>query len=200
MTRPRIVAFYLVAACAAFGSAPARAAGTEADDGEKSPGVAAALAGGASLLGYGTAIGLAAGTDFEPEALFLAGAALGVFGPAAGHIYVGRNAAHPILFAFGRVGFLAVAFAGVADLLEHDDGQTGPPARATDHALIGIGLIGVAGLTIWEIADSYACAKATHRPPASPSSLSTLSVSPYLVPTRSAGGSSAGGLLLSGRF
>jgi len=165
--------------------------------------MAAALAGGASLLGYGTALGLAAGTDFEPAALFLAGAALGVFGPSAGHIYVGRNPAHPILFALGRVGFIAVAFAGVADLLAHDDGETGPAARGTDHALIGIGLIGVAGLTIWEIADSYACAKATHRSPTTSSTLSspsTLSVSPYLAPGRSAGGSSTGGLMLSGRF
>lgn len=200
MTRPRIVAFYLVAACVAFGSAPARAAGTEGDDDEKSPAIAAALAGGAAVLGYGTAISIAVGNDFDPAALFFAGAALGVFGPSAGHIYVGRNPAHPVLFALGRVGFIAIALAGLADGIAHDDGQTGPADKGTDHALIGLGILGVVGLTVWEVADSYSCAKATHRSAASPTTPSRLSLSPFLAPGRSAGGSSAGGLLLSGRF
>lgn len=152
------------------------------------------------MLGYGTAIGVAVGNDFDPAALFFAGAALGVFGPSAGHIYVGRNPAHPVLFALGRVGFIAIALAGIADGIAHDDGQTGPADKGTDQALIGLGILGVVGLTVWEVADSHSCAKATHRSAPTSSGVSTPSLTPFLVPSRSAGGSSAGGLLLSGRF
>lgn len=199
MTTSGIAAIGLVISGLGFVPAPARAAGfesqsemTRVDEG-KSPALAAALSAGAALLGYGTAIGLAVGNDAEPEALVLAGVALGVFGPAAGHIYLGRNPGHPVLFALGRLGFIALAFVGVADEIAHDDGQTGPANLAVDRALLGIGLLGVAGLTVWEVADSYTCAKATRRSTTTSSSLS-------VAPTRWLGASRSGGLMLSGRF
>jgi hypothetical protein len=201
MTRSRIAAVGLVVASLTCAAAQARAAGFEsrsANDEEKSPAVAAALAGGAAVVGYGTAVGLAVGTDFEPAALFFTSAALGVFGPSTGHIYAGRNPAHPVLFSLGRLAFIAIALAGVAEGISHDDGQTGPADKGKVQTMIGVGIAGIAGLTIWEVADSYACAKQTHRAPATPSR--TLSLAPFFAPSRSAGGSSSGGLLLSGRF
>jgi hypothetical protein len=200
MTRSRIAAVGLVVASLTCAAAQARAAGVEsrsANDEEKSPAVAAALAGGAAVLGYGTAVGLAVGTDFEPAALFLTSAALGVFGPSAGHIYAGRNPAHPVLFSLGRLAFIAIALAGVSEGIAHDDGQTGPADKGKIQTMIGVGIAGIAGLTIWEIADSYSCAKETHR---APPPTRTLSLAPFFAPGRSAGGSSSGGLLLSGRF
>jgi hypothetical protein len=192
-----IVAVGLVAAVLGFTAtarADAASAPPDGDEG-KSPWIAAALAGGTALVGYGTAVGLAVGTDFEPEQVFFGAVALGLLGPAAGHIYAGVNAQHPIAFGAARLGFVAVGFIGFADLMVNDDGQVAnlKPHTVLDVTLIGVAIAGVLGSTIWETIDSYACAKATHGQPRK------VALAPFLRPPHG-GGFGSGGLLLSGQF
>jgi hypothetical protein len=192
--RARIVTVGLVAVF--LGLAPARVwaadgeASPSSDEG-KSPWIAAALSGGAAVLGYGTALAVGAANDGSPAPLFFGGLAVGLFGPAAGHIYAGKPE-HAVLFALGRMGFVALAFTGLSDLLEHDDGETGPANKPVDEALMGVGLAGVLGLTVWEILDSASCAASARRSPR------PVAFAPFLV--SGPGGSSSTGLLVSGRF
>ena len=189
MTRSRIATTVLVVAAVGLGASRARA------DDEPSPALAATITGGAAVVGYGTAVGLAVYTDFEPEALFFSAVAVGMFGPAGGHVYAGTNFGHPLLFAFGRIGFVGLILIGIQDLIAHDDGQTGKANEGFDFALMGTGVVGIVGLTVWETIDSYRCAvKVTQR------SSTSVSLAPFLIPARATGGSTSGGLLLSGRF
>lgn len=164
-------------------------------EGGKSPWLATTLTGGTALLGYGTALALALGTDFEPEPVAFGALALGLLGPAAGHIYVGRNAHHPILFALARVTAVGVGFLGIAELMRNEDGQVVgvKPNEALGFTLVALGVAGVAGSTVWEAVDSYACAKATHDKPTS------VAVAPLLAPGH-AGGLGTAGVSLAGRF
>lgn len=164
-------------------------------EGGKSPWLAATLTGGTALLGYGTALALAVGTDFEPEVMGVGALAIGLLGPAAGHIYVGRNAHHPVLFALARVTSVGVGFLGLAELMRNDDGQVVglKPNKALGFTLVGLSVAGVLGSTVWEATDSYACAQATHDKPTS------VAVAPLLAPGH-AGGLGTAGVSLAGRF
>lgn len=196
MRASRFPAFVVLAALC-FGAASARADTTEssgpAEDGGKSPWLAATLAGGTALVGYGTVVGLVTWTTPGTTAPIAAGSALlGLFGPAAGHIYAGRNPHHAVGFAFARLGFLGVGFLGLKDLMSHDDGQTGKANTTLDFTLIGVAVTGLVGSTVWEAIDSYSCARRPQGP-----QQRTLALSPLLLPSPT-GAFASGGLVLSG--
>lgn len=200
MTPLRFPGMLLVALLIGSGTVRAQSAGSESGTPQpapaeeaKSPALAAALSAGAPLIGYGL-IAASAQTSrgtFQTVAL-LGGIVLGLVGPSTGNIYAGQGA-HATLFSVGRFGFAALAFTGMADLLGHDDGETGPPNRAVDYPLLGIGVAGLLALTVWEPFDAYHSAQVANRTPRNVA----------LVPLLPAGGSASpagAGLLLSGRF
>lgn len=194
MRGSRLAAF-VVAAVLGVMSARARATESQppATGGGKSPWLAATLAGGTALVGYGTLAGLSKWNDADPAPVVLGSAVLGLFGPAAGHIYVGRNAHHAAGFAAARVGFVAVGFLGLGGLMANDDGQTHRKVnKPLGYTLLGVAITGVVGSTVWEAIDSYRCAQLTAGPPQR-----TVALSPFLLPS-STGALASGGLVLSG--
>jgi hypothetical protein len=131
--------------------------------------------------------------------VFLGSAAVGFLGPAAGHIYAGRNGHHAVGFALARVGFAAVGLLGIKELMSHDsiqamNGESSGKANAPlAYTLLGISVAGVLGSTVWEAIDSYSCAQLP------PGSRPTLTLSPVLLPSPT-GAFASGGLVLSGRL
>lgn len=110
------------------------------------------------------------------------------FGPSAGQFYTGHWG-KGLLFSLGRTGFLALGtVSGIAAAGSGNDGCG---------LLVVASLVGLVGLSIWDISDSKRDASTHAAEAAKPS----ISLSPTIIPTgRGADHPPAYGLSLSGSF
>lgn len=162
---------------------------------EKSPATALNLA----LLGTGTGFGMmVAGARWELEGLSLAGFAVTLIGPSAGHFYAGetgRGLAHTGLRA-GAVAAIVVGAAwGLVDCLGATDEETCDLSPGATVAIAGGVAVGV-GSMVYSLYDAPRAARRHN------ARVGARARQLYVVPAPMAGtGQSSGfGLQLGGRF
>lgn len=166
--RPVKAALVMLMAGLSSMSASARAADPDAAtaplagpaDRDPSPWTAVGLSAGVTAFGYGA---LAAATmpsgDFTTsrKIVALSGLSLGLFGPAAGHLWT-SDFDRAALFTAGRLLLAGTTAYAVSELIAHGDSSESAsydPHPYFDETLALASLAGVAALTIWESVDAY---------------------------------------------